>query len=244
MFAAIRVRAEHLKHTMAYVGRGNWCPVCRRHARRFAPYGASKRPNAGCPWCGAAERHRFLWLLLAERFDVESWSEESGPRLLHIAPERAFQGPLRDRLGPRYASVDLSSPLADVHADLTAEMPFGNAEFDLVICSHVLEHIPDDRAAMEELFRITKPGGATLVMVPIAEGAQTVEDPAADEEERIRRFGQADHVRLYGMDVAERLRGVGFLVESVSPLDFVPRSTISAAGLSDRGAVFVSRRPA
>jgi SAM-dependent methyltransferase len=94
--------------------------------------------------------------------------------------------------------------------------------FDLVWCSHVLEHVPDDAAAMRELYRVTKPGGLCVVQVPIWR-KQTFENPAVtDPAERERLFYQQDHVRLYGEDIEERLAAAGFHVEVVRTSDFDP----------------------
>lgn len=105
---------------------------------------------------------------------------------------------------------------ARVHGDIAA-MPFRDEAFDLIICSHVLEHVDDDIAAMKEMVRVLSRGGVAMVLVPFADSPVTDEDPTADADERIARFGQADHVRLYGRDVLDRLRGAGFEVEVVGP---------------------------
>jgi SAM-dependent methyltransferase len=84
--------------------------------------------------------------------------------------------------------------------------------FDVIYCSHVLEHVPDDRAAIRELYRVLKPGGWAILQVPISADA-TFEDPTVtDPDARERLFGQDDHVRRYGPDYADRLAAAGFLV--------------------------------
>jgi SAM-dependent methyltransferase len=88
-----------------------------------------------------------------------------------------------------------------------------DAEFDWVVCSHVLEHIHDDRAAMREMHRVLRSGGSLVLQVPMF-GEHTVEDPTiTDPAERLARFGQQDHVRMYGRDVLDRLRAAGFDVD-------------------------------
>jgi SAM-dependent methyltransferase len=97
-----------------------------------------------------------------------------------------------------------------LRVDLT-EMQFADDEFDVIICNHVLEHIPDDRTAMAELLRVLRPGGFAVLLVPDPHKLErTIEDPDAPPEERARRFGQADHVRLYGADYEDRLKEAGF----------------------------------
>ncbi len=109
-----------------------------------------------------------------------------------------------------YLSVDLDSPYAMRHCDITA-IPEPDASFDVVICNHVLEHIPDDRKAMRELRRVLKPGGLAVLQHPIHDRPDTFEDQSiVSPDERLRVFGQEDHVRIYGWDFVDRLRDVGF----------------------------------
>lgn len=101
--------------------------------------------------------------------------------------------------------------------DLTMT-PWRDASFDAILCNHVLEHIPDDRQAMRELFRVLRPGGWAILQVPMdTRRATTFEDPTiVSPKARERAFGQADHVRIYGLDYKARLESVGFVV-SVDP---------------------------
>ena len=111
----------------------------------------------------------------------------------------------------RYVTADMASPLAMVHLDVTA-LPFTDQYFDAILCSHVLEHVPNDHTAMREFYRVLKPGGWFLPDVPIV-GDRTFEDPSiTDSEERARLFGQSDHVRSYGRDFKGRLETAGFQV--------------------------------
>jgi SAM-dependent methyltransferase len=138
-------------------------------------------------------------------------------QLLHIAPEEPIARLLHEREDINYLSGDLTVANVMVKLDLQA-MEFPDKRFDLIICSHVLEHVPDDGKAMAELFRVTRPGGYTLVMVPV-HGKKTSEDPGiVDPKERLLRFGQADHVRKYGTDIQERLSGAGFKVTVRRPV--------------------------
>jgi SAM-dependent methyltransferase len=71
--------------------------------------------------------------------------------------------------------------------------------FDIVICSHVLEHIHEDKKAISEIARILKPNGEALILVPIPIGLEAdLYDPSIeDTETRTRIYGQGDHVRMY-----------------------------------------------
>lgn len=200
----VRQIARRLKNTP--VAGGVRCPLCRGRFRRFLEHRG--RPHARCPRCGALERHRVLalWLDSNHLFDADS-------RVLQMAPERSLERALKSRPHRSFVTADLRPGAADVEADITA-LPFGDSSFDVVICNHVLEHIPDDIKAMSELFRVLSPGGTALMMHPIDYGREhTYEDESiTDPEERRRAFLQEDHVRIYGADFARRLESVGFQV--------------------------------
>lgn len=188
------------------------CPLCGKTARRFRPFGGGTvvRPNARCPRCDSLERHRLIWLYLRDETDLFTPAPEPR-RMLHVAPEPV----LRERLAGAplidYLSADLEPGVADVQMDITA-IEFPDDSFDVIYCSHVLEHVPDDALAMRELCRVLRPTGWAILQVPILL-ARTDEDPSIiDPEERLRRFAQRDHVRAYGPDYADRLRAAGFAV--------------------------------
>jgi SAM-dependent methyltransferase len=184
------------------------CPLCGRRYRRFQRDPAGY--DAFCPRCGSRARHRVLWLAL-ERWGV---TERRGLRILHMAPEHGLEARLRALPGARYLSADLAHPRAMEHFDLE-EIPHADGAFDLVVCSHVLEHVADDARAIAELRRVTAPDGELLVMVPFdASREATLEDPAiVGAAERRSAYWAADHVRLYGTDLADRLGGPGLAVE-------------------------------
>lgn len=191
-------------------GLARFCPLCRSSLRRFLPFGVRRRPNALCPVCKSVERHRALWLYLGRCTDLLGGKPR---RLLHVAPELPLARRLRGA-GLQYTSIDLSSRKAMLRMDVT-RLAFGDASFDVILCNHVLEHVPDDRQALAELHRVLRPGGWAVVQVPIR-GDATDEDPTVtNAAERERRFGQADHVRQYGRDYEARLRAAGFAVDTL-----------------------------
>lgn len=166
-----------------------------------------RRANAKCPECGSLERHRLLMMYLANCV----WPNLNPGKkdLLHIAPERFLVEHLKPRPDVNYVSGDLTVSESMARIDLTS-LQFWDAQFDLMICSHVLEHIPNDLKAMAEMHRVLRRGGYLLVMVPMF-GDKTYEDPSiTDPDERKRHFGQHDHVRKYGQDITQRLEQVGF----------------------------------
>lgn len=180
------------------------CPVCRESFARFAVSNAEIGERRACPRCGSRRRHRLLALYLEHHTDVFERPQE----VLHVAPESGLRDRLRAVHGDRYVTSDVEPGRADVVADI-AGLPFEVASFDVVLCLHVLEHVADDRAAMRELRRVLRTSGFAIVQVPILREA-TIEDPSeTDPAERLRRFGQDDHVRVYGADFADRLRESG-----------------------------------
>jgi SAM-dependent methyltransferase len=190
------------------LGRRYQCTCCGWRFRRLLPF--KNRVNSRCPWCGSIERHRLLALYLRERT-----SAFVGPTdVLHVAPEEGIRRVLQRSDTARTVSVDLEHPLADLHMDIRA-LTFADETFDLAICSHVLEHIPDDRQAISELYRVLRPGGTLLVMVPFDESAAATREDSrvVDPAERFRLYGQRDHVRFYGRDLVDRLATAGFAVE-------------------------------
>lgn len=134
--------------------------------------------------------------------------------MLHVAPEYTLSNRLQALSNLNYLSIDLSSRRAMQRMDLTA-LALDDASFDVILCSHVLEHIPDDRRAMRELHRVLRPGGWAILQVPLdPERAMTYEDASiTDPERRLEHFGQEDHVRVYGRDYPDRLREAGFTVD-------------------------------
>ncbi len=229
---AVALRARTYAHRVRYAGRHVWCPVCERSARRFVPHRG--RPQARCPHCGSLERHRVLWLWLRDRVPA-------GARVLHVAPELGLAHRLKE-LSTNYLSVDLDSPHAMKRCDITA-IPEPDASFDVVICNHVLEHIPDDRKAMRELRRVLTPGGLAVLQHPVHDRPDTYEDAGVvDPASRLRVFGQEDHVRIYGWDMLDRLREAGFVDVAVpEPCDDYSPAERARYGLLPSPTIVASR---
>ncbi|MDO5606841.1 MAG: methyltransferase domain-containing protein [Capnocytophaga sp.] len=188
-------------------------PIDRRTFRKFMDYGyANIRKNVLSPSTLSLERHRLLWLFLQK----ETRFFQQRIKVLHVAPEQAFYRRFRKIPQWEYITTDLESPLADVKADI-CNLPFADNSFDVILCNHVLEHIPDHRKAIQELFRVMKPNGTGIFQVPQDYSRSiTFEDNSiTDPKERTRIFGQYDHVRIYGMDYFDILRNEGFTVEAL-----------------------------
>jgi SAM-dependent methyltransferase len=218
----VRARVRALKYARksalrlfgAYYPRN--CTICG-HTGRFYSYGYPLTADVICPSCLSVERHRALAICASEEPLFE------GKDMLHFAPEPSLSAFIRKK-GPRsYKTADLFKPDVDLRIDL-CKMDLPDQSFDLVMCLHVLEHVPDDRKAMSELRRILRPGGLAIIMVPMEEGLdETYENPSVvTEADRLIHFGQEDHVRYYGKDFRDRLREAKFsLREWVSKEPYV-----------------------
>ena len=190
-------------------------PIDGKSYRRFLPYGYAKvRENVLAPGTLSLERHRLFWLYLKN----ETTFFSAPLRVLHFAPEQAFVQKFKKQKNLTYTTTDLNSPIADVKADI-CDLPFKDNSFDFIICNHVLEHIPDDTKAMQELYRVLAPSGTAIVQVPYDTKREiTFEDNTiTDQSERTRIFGQYDHLRVYGMDYFKKLSSIGF---NVNALDY------------------------
>lgn len=209
-------------------------PIDGKQFRKLLPYGyVNPRENVLSPSTLSLERHRLLWLFL--KYKTRFFSKPA--KLLHFAPEQAFYKRFRKLGHLDYTTTDLNSPLADVKADICA-LPFEDNSFDIILCNHVLEHIPDDQKAMKELFRVMKPGGWGVFQVPQdLNRKKTYEDNSiTNKKERARIFGQYDHVRIYGYDYFDKLRAAGFQVEEVDLTATMPESEVDRYRLA-RGEI-------
>ena len=190
-------------------------PIDGKSFRKFLPYGYGKqRENALSPSTLSLERHRLMWLFLNDETDFFTSKEKL--KVLHIAPEQCFLDIFRKQKNLEYTTSDLESPIADVKADI-CNLPFEDNSYDVIFCNHVLEHIPDDTKAMQELFRVMKKGGFGIFQIPqdISRKTTFEDDSITDKKERAKIFGQYDHVRVYGLDYFDKLRSVGFKVDEI-----------------------------
>jgi len=224
----------------AIVRRGNrvYCVCCGNTSMRFLPSGCPPRPNVRCPHCDALDRHRILWRRLREII-------RPGDRVLHFAPEAALAHNIARVPDIDYTAADvdpsgshLEREFPIVRADITCQ-PWRDDWFDVIVVSHVLEHVPDDHAALRELRRVVKPDGCVISHHPFDPGrAHTFEDPTVTTpQDRLRVYGQADHVRIYGCDLPDRWRSVGFEVDTLgdpAALEATPMSDTVTEPLSPR----------
>jgi SAM-dependent methyltransferase len=216
------------------------CPICGGAWDAFKD--DWNRGDALCWRCGSHERHRAQWLLLRRR--PELIADATGT-LLHFAPEHCLRGPLARLTADRgigYVTADLDPTGVDRVIDLMAVDAQDDA-FGAVICSHVLEHVPDADVALRELRRITAPGGWCLLAFPLdLERATTYEDRSiTSPDERLAAYWQPDHVRLFGRDAADRIASAGFTVEVVKPVEAFGEEAVRRQRLLPSDWLFLCR---
>ncbi|MGI6599068.1 MAG: methyltransferase domain-containing protein [Kiritimatiellia bacterium] len=244
------------------------CPVCGARTWKFDPlpeflydmwrkYGRDMQLVRAetcnvdayqCSGCRASDRARLYALYLADWFDLLPRSASG--IFLDFAPTDSLKKFIQAKIGAnnpllRYLTADLMMPDVDLRVDIANMPEIQNDSAVFFVCSHVLEHVPDDRRAMRELFRILKPGGKGILMVPIRLGQKEIdEDPSVtDVGERWRRFGQDDHVRAYNRQgFLERVREAGFHVEELGNKHF-GRWTFWRHGITQRSVLYVVSRP-
>lgn len=210
-----------------YKGNKYTDPIDGKSFRKFLPYGyVNMRENVLSPSTLSLERHRLMWLFLQNETDffAETSSDilfkirqDNQPlKVLHFAPEQAFYKLFKNQKNIVYTTTDLNSPIADVKTDI-CNLPFEDNSFDVIFCNHVLEHIPDDTKAMQELFRVLAPNGLGVFQIPQDLKRETTfeDNTITDPNKRTEIFGQYDHVRIYGRDYFNKLRQIGFEVFEV-----------------------------
>ena len=198
-----------------YVGNKFYCNICGKHFRKFISKGNVRRLNAKCPYCHSLERGRVLDLYLEKELGIY---QKKGIKILHFAPEYGLQKKMSRIKEVEYIDGDINPALANHVIDITS-IGYENNYFDLIICSHVLGHVPEEALAIKEMYRVLKNDGVAIVMTLInPESPNTIEDKnIIKSEDRLKYYGEADLCRLHGLDFSNRLKEQGFYVE---PIDY------------------------
>lgn len=206
-----------------------YCPICEKYSKTFGSFGYTQREDAECPSCGSLERHRLSWLVIDKELQGIKIEEKN---MLHIAPEKVFMQKFDKLFKDNYLTADLNDKRAKLQMDIT-NIDYPSESFDYIYCSHVLEHIEDDRKAMKELCRVTKKDGWAILLVPIMTKGPTEEDHSINTpEERMKHYGHPEHVRNYGCDYKERLEESGWEVEVIYAEDFLTPKEIELMGIT------------
>ncbi|MBO5438954.1 MAG: class I SAM-dependent methyltransferase [Thermoguttaceae bacterium] len=210
-----------LKRQLNLILGRDYCPFCSVFTK-FKPFGKEQRPHAECPFCGSLERHRFLLSVYKDKI----LTAKTPLRILHTAPETIFAKLFQKESQIVYTPIDLYPELFPdipcVKADVT-DLPFENESFDVILSNHVLEHIPNYEKCCREFQRVLAPDGRAFLTFPVDwNRAETLEDSAIQTpQDRLKFYGQADHVRLFGCD-SEELLAKFFRVTKLTQKDYKP----------------------
>lgn len=229
---ATRKASQHRKQYEPYKGSGFECNFCGAKYEKFVPrvpstadigaltrhqvvYGGSE--NVFCPNCQSKARDRLV------KYALDTYENINDKQVLHLSPEPVLYEYIKNK--SKVITADLDPEIYQtidkkVRKEDATSFSFSDNQFDIVIANHILEHIPDDRKAMLEIFRILKPDGRAVLQVPFSNTIDnTLEEPSIQDPERQSAlFGQKDHVRIYKLtDFLDRLREAGFIVNYISP---------------------------
>lgn len=218
-----------------------YCPVCEKGFECFLPFEKQLRPHARCPNCDSLERTRLIWMFLTHSMKIQSESIS----LLHVAPEKGLMARFSKESNINYHPIDKrGEEYKFTDCVLTMDLcnlNYPDERFDCIICSHVLEHVEDDKIALKEIYRVLKNKGWGILQVPIDENRDTTfEDPSVlTPADRKRTFGQSDHVRIYGNDYQTRLEDAGFRVEVKDFAQYFSKGERFRYGLLNRERLWV-----
>jgi SAM-dependent methyltransferase len=193
-----------------------------------------------CPVCGSSDRNRLYAIFLKKRF-AEYLNKNTKIKFLDIAPDINLSAWIKKNASIKYRSVDLSMPGVDDIADITNLNIYDTGIFDIVLCSHVLEHIENDNKAISEIFRVLKPEGIAIVMAPILLTLkEDLENPDwKTESERWKHYGQNDHVRLYSKPgFVKKLVQAGFRVNQFGA-DYFGTEVFDRNAISPKSVLYV-----
>lgn len=227
-----------------YEGDNVICPFCHSTFSEFGSFGLVPRKNAKCHNCESLERHRLLWLYFNQKTKLFKTAKKI--RLLHFAPEKIFYDIFSNHQNIEYYPCDLYPETYRYHGNVSiskvdvTKIPFEDNSFDVVICNHVLEHVIEDQLAMSEIYRVLKKGGWSILQVPIDQDREvTFEDfSITSPKERLRVFGQKDHVRCYGKDYIERLKKASFIVSQEDFIKSFSKEDLFKYGLMDSELIY------
>jgi SAM-dependent methyltransferase len=231
---------KRLYFNTLYYGDRCECPCCGRRCRRFKPFEGVKGSEPQCPNCDCLGRHRLLFMYFKDRTNLFTDRLE----VLQFAPAPVLQETFISLPNLDYVSADLEDPNALLEMDIT-DIGFEDDRFDVILCSHVLEHVTDDRKAMGELFRVLKPGGWAVLQSPVDPGLEHTYEAPEDmsSEERKMVLGRSDHVRTYGRDYVNRLREAGFIVEEDRFIDEFSGEETERYGLGREEVIYLCTKP-
>lgn len=241
-----------------YSGETHLCNVCGFSMKQFGQTGwnvpvviEKKMVGAGlrraaCPNCQSSDRERMILYFLKEVRAMDKKDKEQ--TILHIAPADSLGKYLRALPNTEYICGDLHPELSKYPKDTiwvdVTKLQFEDESVDGIMCNHVLEHVTEDRRAIEEFHRVLKPGGWAILQVPYSTTLEETFEPAwvNSEQERLNKFGHRDHVRLYGMDYADRIKQAGFTIDPIYLADSIGEDKVRQLGINPKEAIFFAEK--
>ena len=219
-------------YNLFYRGKIFYCPICKSNLNKFIPIHFKSGIDNSCPRCGSLSRTRSLYNYISDEIPLNQHS------ILDFSPHRSIYNNL-SKTKKNYIANDFDNQFhADTHYDIT-DLPFEKENFDLIICFHVLEHIPNDNKAIANLHKVLKTNGSLLVQVPLKEGETDEDFSVTDPKLREERFGQSDHVRIYGKkDLRKKLEEKGFRVNIVDYSEKLTTDQINYFGIKKGELIF------
>ena len=194
---------------LKYRGNTHKCSVCLKTNSAFI---VLESGDLLCPFCGSRSRTRHLFSYLKSKALLQG-------DVLHFSPSRSLYHAMSTMANINYITTDFEDEFIAQHQYNICNIPHPDNSFDLIICYHILEHIPDDSKAMQELSRILKPNGICLIQTPFKAGATYEDKTIVTPEDRLAHFGQEDHVRIYSIaNLQERLHLNGFDTVKINPV--------------------------
>lgn len=228
----MKAKIKNLLDQVVHFGFKYKCPICNYSSRDLYKVGVNAHAlinnqvigggerYSGCYKCQSVDRVRLVYLYLMREYKL--FEKPKNLSILHMAPEFQISNKIRNQNFANYICGDLFTdgytyPEYVQNMDVL-NLPFNDNSFDLIICNHVLEHIDDEKKALESLYRVLKKSGTAILQVPISKcNSSTLEFPnVKTNDERLEKYGQYDHVRLYGQDYPNRLENVGFKVQKIN----------------------------
>ena len=203
-------KIKRLINSIIYAGDEFYCPIC---SSKISAFIINEEGFADCPICGSGERHRVDWIFLSKNTNLLNNAHK---KMLHVAPELFFISKCKKIKNLDYITIDLEDPRAQNKMDIT-NIKYSADFFDIIYCSHVLEHVIHDDKAIREFYRVLKKGGWAVLQVPVTIDKTFENINITTPEERKRVFGHEGHVRRCGLDYCDRIRAAAGFITKVDP---------------------------